>query len=85
MASGGTSGMHIKVEPAKREGRATTILDQPLETLDILRDDDGTIYLCLCAGGIYDAKSRYRYEIILSEADLAILANPLILADAAAD
>ena len=73
--------MHVKVGAARRdEAFATTIFDQPIDSGHATQTRDGSLQLTFVASGMYDKNrlkcqrpSRYRYTIVLSPDEMAIL------------
>lgn len=61
--------MDIKIGPAKRPGVEKTILEQPLELIEVdVKGDE--IQLRFCAGCLYDDKSLYRYTMRFSRGEM---------------
>ncbi len=61
--------MNIKIGPAKRPGLEKTILEQPLNLIEVdVNGDD--VQLRFCAGCLYDNKSLYRYTMRFSRSEM---------------
>jgi hypothetical protein len=76
--------MKISVRPAKRDGEAKVIFDQPLERKDISISSD-EITLTFVARDIYSSASNQRYTIQLSVDELATILDLDDAADEEAD
>lgn len=72
--------MLVDVGPAKRVGNRKNIYDRPLREEDVAKRDELTV-LTICADGIHGAGSLYRYELQLSQSDLAVLMATVNKAD----
>lgn len=67
--------MRVRVRPAKREGADRVIFDQELSRQEIRLDPDAGIAISITAEALhkksrYRDNSSYRYDIILSQAEV---------------
>lgn len=67
--------MDMTVQPARKPGSVKTVLSRPIVDSDVSKMEDGSVILTIVAQDVYSEKSRQRYDITLSRAEIELLAR----------
>lgn len=59
--------MQIEVGPARRQGKPSSIYNEPLTVENLTIDETGDVLLTVDASGLNCNKSLYRYKLRLSQ------------------
>ena len=65
--------MRLSTQPARKPRSPKCIYSAPLQIDDVQIDENGDVTVSITADDIYSNKSKQRYQIIMTEAEIGIL------------
>ncbi|WFP62204.1 MULTISPECIES: hypothetical protein [unclassified Mesorhizobium] len=67
--------MRLIVQPGRKAGSPKHIYSEPLQIDDLQIGENGDVTISVVADDIYSKNSTQRYQIMLTEAEITILAD----------